>query len=94
MPRKMNPNWPRSMPWPRAATVTIKEAMSLWKGKTDKMTKTELIEEVSRAVEMTRRDSEVIVEAIFNLWFALCAMGTRSKSGVLEASARTNGSRV
>jgi len=30
------------------------------------MTKTELIEEVSRAVEMTRRDSEVIIEAIFN----------------------------
>jgi integration host factor subunit beta len=30
------------------------------------MTKTELIEEVSRAVEMTRKDSEVIVEAIFN----------------------------
>lgn len=28
------------------------------------MTKTELIEEVSHAVEMTRRDSEVIVEAI------------------------------
>ena len=30
------------------------------------MTKAELIEEVSRAVEMTPRDSEVIVEAIFN----------------------------
>jgi len=30
------------------------------------MTKTELIEEVSQAVEMTRRDSEIIVEAIFN----------------------------
>jgi integration host factor subunit beta len=30
------------------------------------MTKTELIEKVSRAVEMTRKDSEVIVEAIFN----------------------------
>jgi len=28
------------------------------------------------------------------VWFALCAMGTRSKSGVLEASARTNGNRV
>ena len=29
------------------------------------MTKAELIEEVSRVVEMTRKDSEVIVEAIF-----------------------------
>jgi len=30
------------------------------------MTKTELIEEVSRAVEMTQKDSEVIVEVILN----------------------------
>ena len=30
------------------------------------MTKAELIEEVSRDVEMTRKDSEVIVEAIFD----------------------------
>src|ERR1700738_2623200 len=30
------------------------------------MTKAELIEEVSRGVEMTRKDSEVIVEAIFD----------------------------
>src|ERR1039458_483795 len=30
------------------------------------MTKTELIEEVSRVVEMTQRDSQVIVEAIFD----------------------------
>jgi integration host factor subunit beta len=29
------------------------------------MTKADLIEEVSRAAEMTRKDSEVIVEAIF-----------------------------
>lgn len=29
------------------------------------MTKADLIEEVSRVVEMTRKDSEVIVEAIF-----------------------------
>src|ERR1700687_3075110 len=33
---------------------------------TGKMTKAELIEEVSRVVEMTRKDSEVIVEAIFD----------------------------
>ncbi|MGA3025794.1 MAG: HU family DNA-binding protein [Bryobacteraceae bacterium] len=32
----------------------------------DDMTKAELIEEVSRVVEMTRKDSEVIVEAIFD----------------------------
>src|ERR1035441_2130999 len=30
------------------------------------MTRSELIEEVSRVVEMTRKDSEVIVEAIFD----------------------------
>jgi nucleoid DNA-binding protein len=30
------------------------------------MTKADLIEEVSRAVKMTKRDSEVIVEAIFD----------------------------
>jgi integration host factor subunit beta len=30
------------------------------------MTKADLIEEVSRVVELTRRDSEVIVEAIFD----------------------------
>jgi integration host factor subunit beta len=31
-----------------------------------KMTKADLIEEVSRVVEMTRKESEVIVEAIFD----------------------------
>ena len=30
------------------------------------MTKSDLIEEVSRVVEMTRKESEVIVEAIFD----------------------------
>ena len=30
------------------------------------MTKSELIEEVSRVVEMTRKDSEIIVETIFD----------------------------
>jgi integration host factor subunit beta len=30
------------------------------------MTKAELIEEVSRVIEMTRKDSEIIVEAIFD----------------------------
>ena len=48
-----------------AATMTIEEAMSL-RGKGREMTKAELIEEVSRVVEMTRKDSEVIVEAIFD----------------------------
>src|SRR5271169_4194038 len=36
------------------------------KGMPANMTKAELIEEVSRVVEMTRKDSEVIVEAIFD----------------------------
>ena len=46
--------------------MTIEQAMSLEEGKPDKMTKTELIEEVSRALEMTQKDSEVIVESILN----------------------------
>jgi integration host factor subunit beta len=33
---------------------------------TKQVTKADLIEEVSRVVEMTRKDSEVIVEAIFD----------------------------
>ena len=50
-----------------AATMTMEEAMNRReKGKTSNMTKAELIEEVSRVVEMTRKDSEVIVEAIFD----------------------------
>jgi integration host factor subunit beta len=32
----------------------------------NKMTKADLIEDVSRAVDMTRKDSEIIVEAIFD----------------------------
>jgi integration host factor subunit beta len=35
-------------------------------GDEGQMTKADLIEEVSRVVEMTRKDSEVIVEAIFD----------------------------
>ena len=36
------------------------------KGRADNMTKAELIEDVSCAVETTRKDSKVIVEAIFD----------------------------
>src|ERR1700736_5301702 len=36
------------------------------KGKADNMTKVELIEEISRVVEMTHKDSEVIVDAILD----------------------------
>jgi integration host factor subunit beta len=50
----------------RQPAVTIEEGMNLGERKADNMTKTELIEEISSAVEMTRKDSEVIVEAIFN----------------------------
>ena len=35
-------------------------------GGSETLTKADLIEEVSRVVEMTRKDSEVIVEAIFD----------------------------
>ncbi len=57
------------------------------------MTKTELIEEVSRVVEMTQKDSQVIVEAIWTVWCALYALGIGSKAGVLEASVRANAGR-
>ena len=57
--------------------MTIEEVMNIrvrvkagknrtQKGEKAHMTKAELIEEVSRVVEMTRKDSEVIVEAIFD----------------------------
>ena len=58
------------------------------------MTKAELIEEVSRDVEMTRKDSEVIVEAIFDSVVRALRAGIRSRSGVLEASVRASGSRA
>jgi integration host factor subunit beta len=44
----------------------VKAGKPSLKGDKAHMTKAELIEEVSRVVEMTRKDSEVIVEAIFD----------------------------
>jgi integration host factor subunit beta len=44
----------------------VKAGKPDFKGEKAHMTKAELIEEVSRVVEMTRKDSEVIVEAIFD----------------------------
>jgi integration host factor subunit beta len=44
----------------------VKAGKPSLKGDKAQMTKAELIEEVSRVVEMTRKDSEVIVEAIFD----------------------------
>src|SRR5262249_34871658 len=52
---------PRPQPVPWKKPLTDGE-----KGMPGNMTKAELIEEVSRVVEMTRKDSEVIVEAIFD----------------------------
>jgi hypothetical protein len=37
------------------------------------MTKVELIEDVSQAVEMTRQDSDVIIEAIFDSVVRACS---------------------
>jgi integration host factor subunit beta len=45
--------------------MTIEEAMNWKRKEADRMSKAELIEEVSRDLEMTRKDSEVIVETIF-----------------------------
>ena len=56
------------------------------------MTKAELIEEVSRVVEMTRKDSEVIVEAIFDS--VVNSLEARSRFAASAASAPASGSRV
>ena len=58
------------------------------------MTKADLIEEVSRVVEMTRKESEVIVEAIFDSIVRSCATATRSKSADSEASEPASASRA
>ena len=55
------------------------------------MTKADLIEEVSRVVEMTRKDSEVIVETIFDSMTIPCARATKSRSVGSEASVRASG---
>jgi nucleoid DNA-binding protein len=44
------------------------------------MAKAELIEDVARVVEMTRNDSDVIVEPIFDSWCVLYLAGIRSRS--------------
>ena len=64
------------------------------KGRADNMTKAELIEDVSCAVETTRKDSKVIVEAIFDGIVPLCTVEIRSRSGVLESSVRGSANRV
>ena len=60
--------------------------------KADKMTKVELIEDIAQAVEMSRKDSEVMLFS--TAWCVLYAAGTRSRSEALEASARASGSRA
>ena len=52
-----------------------------------RMTKADLIDEVSRLAELTRKDSEVIVETIFESVVRSCAPATRSRSAALAASA-------
>jgi len=54
------------------------------------MTKADLIEEVSRVVEMTRKESEVIVEAILTASSVRCATRTKLKFAVSEVSARVS----
>ena len=58
------------------------------------MTKAELIEEVSRVVEMTRKDSEVIVETIFESIVTVCIPATRSKFADLAVSERASVNRA
>ena len=58
------------------------------------MTKADLIEEVSRVVEMTRKESEVIVEAIFEASYVRCATPTKLKSADSGVFVRGNGRRV
>ena len=51
---------------------------------TDNMTKAELIEEVSRVVEMTRKDSEVIIDTLFES--VIKALKTGDKLEVRQGS--------
>jgi len=52
------------------------------------MTKADLIEEVSGVVEMTRKESEVIVESILDSSLRPCTAAIRSRSGASAFSAR------
>ena len=49
----------------RVPSPLLTGAVECWGGDRHTMTKADLIEEVSRTVEMSRKDSEVIVETIF-----------------------------
>ncbi len=51
------------------------------------MTKADLIDEVSRLAELTRKDSEVIVETIFDSVVRSLRAVTRSRSAALAVSA-------
>ena len=57
------------------------------------MTKADLIEEVSHAVQMPRKDSEVIVETILESFVKACGWLTKSRFAVSAVSVRVRGSR-
>jgi hypothetical protein len=52
------------------------------------MTRADLIEEVSRAAEMPRKEADIMIIAIFNTLSVPCDPATRLKSGDSAASGR------
>ena len=58
------------------------------------MTKADLIEEVSRLADLTRKDSEIIVETIFDSIVSRSGRATKSKSAASAVSALVSVSRV
>jgi integration host factor subunit beta len=58
------------------------------------MTKADLIEEVSRLAELTRKDSEVIVDTIFDSVVRSLRVGDKIEIRGLAASARASASRA
>jgi integration host factor subunit beta len=60
----------------------------------NKMTKADLIEDVSRAVDMTRKDSEIIVEAIFDYIVRAVRGGDKVEIAALAVFTRASASRA
>ncbi len=58
------------------------------------MTKADLIDEISRLAEVTRKDSEVIVETIFDSIVRSCGREIKSRSAALAASAPASANRA
>src|ERR1700746_2399430 len=67
------------------------EAAGVQENKEHTMTKAELVEEVTRITELPRKESEAVVETIFDSIIAALRPTIKSKSEALEAFGRVNG---